>query len=151
MAKPVLTIENNLSGSFHIWADGSFQDKSPYLGTGYLIYDDEGHELLQKGRSFPRGDHASSTIAELLSCTAALRGTAGWMLCYAAQRLRICCQHLQKNLFAHDKKPLDQALKALFNEVARHDSVKAVLTHEGASHYLKQAHNLSVTARRYKM
>lgn len=73
MAKPVLTIENNLSGSFHIWADGSFQDKSPYLGTGYLIYDDEGHELLQKGRSFPRGDHASSTIAELLSCTAALR------------------------------------------------------------------------------
>lgn len=151
MAKPVLNIENNLSGKFHIWADGSFQEKSPYMGAGYLIYDDERHELLQKGRSFERGDHASSTIAELLSCTAALQELPDGCHVTLHSDCQFVIDSFASHNFSHKKAPLNQALTALFNEIARHDSVKAVLTHESRSHYLKQAHNLSVTARQHRM
>lgn len=151
MAKPVLTIENNPGSVFHIWADGSFQPKSPYIGTGYLVYDDQGHELLQKGRSFERGAHDSSTIAELLSCTAALRELPDGGHVTLHSDCEFVIDTFKNNIFTHNKKPLDTALKALFNEVVRHDSVNAVPSHERCSHYLKQAHNLSVAARQHKM
>lgn len=151
MVKHVKAIEDITAKTFNVWADGSFEEKAPYLGAGYMIYDDHGHMLLQRGRSFERAPHSDSTVAELLSCVAALSELPEGCTITLHSDCRFVIDAVQNKQYSHPKENIDLALKTLFNEVSKHDNVQAVLTHEGQSFYLKQAHNLSVAARNHKM
>lgn len=151
MAKHVKTIEDIASKVFNIWADGSFAKKSALIGVGYLICDEKNNELIQRGRSFERFPNDSSTIAELLSCTAALSELPEGCTITLHSDCQFVIDAFNDNKFSHKKEGINTALKALFNEASRHNNIRAVLTHEGQSHYLKQAHNMSVSARKHKI
>ena len=139
-----------LQDVFKVWADGSFEPSADYIGVGYVIGDNSGRTIEENGYSFDKTQESSSTIAEILSCSKALSETPSNSNIILHSDCEFIVDIFNKNKFSHKKKPIDTALKELFNQVCKHNTVKAVLVYEKHSYNLKQAHKFSVAARKYK-
>lgn len=133
---------------FNIWADGSFHPAQSVLGVGYLIYKGPHDLVAEAGEVFRRTGSSTSTIAELMSCTAALARLPDGCRITIHSDCVFVVDHIQNHDFSHRRPGLNKALCDLFNQIARHQCVEAVRTHESESRRLKRAHDHSVLARR---